>query len=343
MYTNVAYLNNQLSAVEDRSKSLIVTSCGYYRVDSEPMIETNRPKGRIDYQLLYIAEGKAHFYFNGIENIVNKGDMVLFRPYQEQIYFYYPEDKCQVYWAHFTGNEVEAILDYYQFPETKNVFYSGLSPEYQWFFEQMIGELQLCRVNYQDLLAMYLRNLFLLINRNLKEGGKSVGGALNEIERSIRYFNEHYTEEINVEEYARSLHISSCWFNRRFKQVAKITPLQYVISVRLANAKVLLQVKNYNVKETAYAVGFNNPLYFSKLFTKKFGISPIFLNSSRLRITRLLKKWSSFIVGSYITNSIPFALILFITPWIELWRKLSEFAFIVKRYIPTTDGFLDII
>ena len=102
MYTNVGYLNNSVSVVKDTSKPLIVTSCGYYRVDSGPVIKTNRPKGRRDYQLLYIYEGKAHFYFDGVERIVNKGEMVLFRPYDHQSYFYFPKDKCQSYWVHFT-------------------------------------------------------------------------------------------------------------------------------------------------------------------------------------------------------------------------------------------------
>ena len=274
MYTNVGYLNNSVSVVKDTSKPLIVTSCGYYRVDSGPVIKTNRPKGRRDYQLLYIYEGKAHFYFDGVERIVNKGEMVLFRPYDHQSYFYFPKDKCQSYWVHFTGSEVDKILDYYQLPNKENIFYSSTSPEYKWLFEQMIRELQLCRANYQELLTMALRHIFLLINRYLKESKKSGISAYNEVEHAIRYFNEHYKEDINIEEYAKSLHMSACWFNRRFKQVTKVTPLQYIISIRIANAKTLLETKDYNVAETAREVGFTNPLYFTRLFTKNTGISP---------------------------------------------------------------------
>lgn len=274
MYTNVAYLNNSVSVVKDTSKPLIVTSCGYYRVDSGPVIKTNRPKGRRDYQLLYIADGRAHFYFDGVERLVNKGEMVLFRPYDHQSYFYYPKDKCQSYWVHFTGGDVDRILEYYQIPSDKNIFYSSTSPDYSWLFEQMIRELQLCRANYQELLTMLLRHIFLLINRYLKEGYKTGINTFNEIERAIRYFNENYKKEINIEEYARSLHISPCWFNRRFKQITKVTPLQYLISIRLANAKMLLETRDYNITETAYATGFSDPLYFSKLFTKHIGMSP---------------------------------------------------------------------
>lgn len=272
MYTNVAYLNNSTAVVKDLRKPLIITSCGYYRVDSGPVIKTNRPKGRRDYQLLYIAEGKARFYFNNAETIVSKGEMVLFRPYEPQSYFYYPKDKCQVFWVHFTGGEADAILDKYNLPRDKNVFYAGSSPDYRGLFEQMIRELQLCRANYKELLVMFLSHTFILINRHLKEGNKAE--TLNFIERSIRFFNENYAKSINIDEYAKSLHISTCWFNRQFKKVTKTTPLQYIVSIRLLNAKMLLETKAYNITETAYAVGYDNPLYFSRLFTKHVGMSP---------------------------------------------------------------------
>ena len=274
MYTNVAYLHNSISVVKDLSKPLIVSSCGYYRVDNGPVIKTNRPKGRRDYQLLYIAEGKAHFYFSGVDRTVSKGEMVIFRPYDAQSYFYFPKDKCQSYWVHFTGSDVEDILNAYQLPKEKNVFYAGNASDYQWLFEQMIRELQLCRSHYQELLPMLLRHLFLLIDRHLQEG-KSAGAHLqDEIEHAIRYFNENYKKDINIEAYAKTLHISPCWFNRRFKQITKMTPLQYILATRIANAKMLLETKGYNVTETAYEVGFHNALYFSKLFSKHTGMTP---------------------------------------------------------------------
>ena len=274
MYTNVAYLNNSISVVKDLRKPLIVTSCGYYRVDKGPVIKTNRPKGRRDYQLIYIAEGKAHFYFNGTEKIVNKGEMVIFRPYEPQSYFYFPKDKCHSFWVHFTGSDVEQILDYYEIPTKNNIFKCGASNDYTWLFEQIIRELQLCRANYQELITMLLRHILLLVNRHMKEFNKSGFDALNNIDRALHFFNENYMRDINVEEYAKSVHISPCWFNRQFKKITKTTPLQYILTLRLANAKMLLETKDYNIAETAYAVGFKNPLYFSRLFSKHIGMTP---------------------------------------------------------------------
>ena len=274
MYANTGYLNNTTNAIKDISSPLIITSCGYYRVDSGPTVKTERPKGREDYQLLYLLDGNAHFYFNDCERIIKKGEMVLFRPFQSQYYVYYPTEKCQVFWVHFTGGRVEEILLSHNLPVDDNVFYAGCNPDYKRLFEQMIKELQLCRKNYKELLVNSLENIFLLVSRFLVEGEKSGASIVDQIDYAITYFNENYNKEISVSEYAKSVHVSECWFNRVFKKVTKITPLQYIISVRIANAKILLENKGYNVKETAYAVGFNNPLYFSRLFTKHVGVSP---------------------------------------------------------------------
>ena len=277
MYTNVAYLHNSLTDMVDESRSLIVTSCGYYRVHSRPTVSTERPQGRRDYQLLYIAKGKGYFYFDGLdgkETVITEGNMILFRPGEIQYYYYHAPDKTEVYWVHFTGRMVEGILDNYEMPQKENVFYTGTSPDYAWLYRQMIQELQLCRPNYEELLTLNLRHIFIQINRYIKEGRQKGSDAQNEIERATHYFNEHYNEQINIDDYAASRHMSTCWFIRSFRQIVKVTPMQYILSLRMANAQSLLESTEYNISEIAEAVGYDNPLYFSRLFHKHIGVSP---------------------------------------------------------------------
>ena len=274
MFTNVAYLHNSLNDMVDTSKSLIVTSCGYYRVHSRPVVSTERPTGRRDYQLLYIAKGKGHFYFDGKEQIITEGNMILYRPNEVQMYYYYAPDKTEAYWVHYTGRHVESILEFYELPETENVFYTGTSPDYQWMYRQMIQELQLCRANYEELLSLMLRHIFIMINRYIVEGRKAGSDIQNEIERAAHYFNENYNKPLNIDEYAESRHMSTCWFIRSFKQILKVTPMQYILSLRMANAQSLLETSEYNISEIAEAVGYDNPLYFSRLFHKHIGVSP---------------------------------------------------------------------
>ena len=113
MYVNSGYLNQSRAPFKDKSRPLIVGSCGTYRLKNTKRLPTWRPKGRIDYQLLYIVSGKAHFYFDGNERIVQAGRMVLIPPRMEQKYEDFVEEKPEVYWVHCTGSDVKNILRKY--------------------------------------------------------------------------------------------------------------------------------------------------------------------------------------------------------------------------------------
>ena len=117
-------------------------------------------------------------------------------------------------------------------------------------------------------------NIFIMINRYIKEGKKSGSEIQNEIDRATHYFNENYNKPLNIDEYAESRHMSTCWFIRSFKQILKVTPMQYILSLRMANAQSLLETTEYNISEIAEAVGYDNALYFSRLFHKHVGVSP---------------------------------------------------------------------
>lgn len=275
MYTNNAYLNNTTKDIKDKSKPLIVTSCGTYKLYTKPKLPTWRPRGRLDFQLLYIAAGKAHFHFDGKEQIVTAGHMVLYRPKEPQKYEYYGEDQTEVYWVHFTGGNVTNILRSYGLSDDKRVFYCGSALDYRNLFRTMINELQMCRENYAEMLEMYLRQVFIMLHRYfLTSLTTNNSHAVEEIDRATLYFNEHYNENINIDEYAQSNHVSVSWFIRNFKHCTGSTPMQYILSKRIYNAEILLQNSSYNLTEIADIIGYDNPLYFSRIFKKVKGISP---------------------------------------------------------------------
>ena len=274
MFVNAAYLNNSTLAVEDESKPLIVTSCGNYKVKNRAEVRTSRPKGRKDYQLLYIAAGQGHFFINGQERVVSAGNIIVYLPGQPQEYVYFKDDKTDVYWVHFTGSDVEKIIDYYNIRLSENIIYIGTSPDYQWLFGQIIQEMQLCRPRFEELISLLLRNIFILISRNLIKANRADNSLENEVELAMHYFRENYRSEINVEDYALSRGMSASNFYRVFKQISGSTPLQYILRLRLSNAQNLLENSNLTIAEIASGVGYENPLYFSRLFHKHIGVSP---------------------------------------------------------------------
>lgn len=275
MYTNSAYLHHSRVDFKDKSRPLIVGSCGTYRLYSRPELSTYRPRGRIDYQLIYVASGKAHFYFEDREEVVTAGHMVLYRPKEIQKYVYYGTDQTEVYWVHFTGSDVKNILRQYGISDNMHVFYCGALLEYQSLFRLMIQELQMCREDYQELLAMMLRHILILIHRQMNNVKKIDSGFMTEeIDLAVTYFNEHYNTDICIEEYAASRHMSTSWFIRNFRKYTGFTPMQYILEIRISNAESLLEATEYNITEISRIVGYENPLYFSRLFKKSKGLSP---------------------------------------------------------------------
>ena len=64
------------------------------------------------------------------------------------------------------------------------------------------------------------------------------------------------------------------WFIHSFKEVMKVPPMQYIVSLRIAAAKGYLENSNKNVNEISTIVGYDNSLYFSRLFKKYTRLSP---------------------------------------------------------------------
>lgn len=248
----------------DNTKPLIVTSCGNYRVKNRSEVVTHRPKGRKDYQLLYIASGKGHFFIHGEEKTVSAGNIIIYLPDQPQEYVYYREDQTDVYWVHFTGNEVEEILKYYNINLQNNILYIGTSPDYQWLFGQMIQELQLCRPRYDELISLQLRNIFVLISRAIMSAKKFSSTSEKEVAFAMHYFRKNYNTEISIEEYSESRGLSNCWFIQCFKEITGYMKKIKSKSVNEFGICPCVRITS-STKSSTYSYSCSCPTYLSQM------------------------------------------------------------------------------
>ena len=277
MYLNTGYLNHSHMDFKDKSRPLIVGSCGTYRLSSLPKLPTYRPRGRLDYQIIYITAGCGHFHFDNVNNetIVPAGNIVLYRPKELQKYEYYGEDKTEVYWIHFTGSNVKNILRQYGFPDKERVFQVGTSNEYEQIFKRIIIELQRCQDNYEEMLVLLLRHLLISFHRELTREHILKNEYLDhEMNNAVTFFSENYNQNINIDDYAASRGMSVSWFIRNFKKYTGSTPMQFIVGIRINNAQMLLETTTYSINEISKIVGYDNQLYFSRLFHKLKGYSP---------------------------------------------------------------------
>lgn len=274
MFTNTAYKENNISPLVDFSKALTINSCGVYQVFSGNTVLTERPEGRNDWQLLYIDSGEATFVINSVTQTVQKGSLILFPPRQPQYYYYHKKNKPIIYWIHFSGREIEKIFHHYNLDTSIGISYIGVRHNLPSCFRQIIDEMRLKNEKYEELIVFKFHEILLNVNRALKSITIKDNDTTTLIKYAKTYFNENYNQEINIENYANSLNMTTCWFIKKFKEMTGLTPTQYILKIRLTTAQNLLRYSKYNVSEAAEAVGYSNSFYFSRLFTKHFGVSP---------------------------------------------------------------------
>ncbi len=97
------------------------------------------------------------------------------------------------------------------------------------------------------------------------------------IKDAILFIQQHYPEQISLDDIADSIHVSKSECCRCFKRAVKITPFEYLMRYRILQAaELILQLDRSpaSISELASSVGFNNTSYFNKLFKKYFNCTP---------------------------------------------------------------------
>lgn len=94
------------------------------------------------------------------------------------------------------------------------------------------------------------------------------------IQRAIEYMNQHFSEDISLDQIADHIYLSKCYFHRLFTQTVNCTPHTYLNTIRLQHAKELLRNTQLPVQEIASNSGFGNYSYFIQLFKQREGITP---------------------------------------------------------------------
>lgn len=94
------------------------------------------------------------------------------------------------------------------------------------------------------------------------------------IRSARKYIDEHYMEQISLDELAEMVHLSSSYLSTVFKEETGLGFSDYLINCRISAAKELLRKTDMRLPEIAEAIGYKDPKHFGKLFKKVAGIKP---------------------------------------------------------------------
>lgn len=138
-------------------------------------------------------------------------------------------------------------------------------------YEEVFTSLLQCKSTDNDisfLLCSKCWELFALMNKK-----KSVRqDAL--AQQTKRYIKNQYMNDISIIEFAKSMGVDRSTLSTKFKEAFGVSPQEYLCNHRLKIARELLESSDYSPSEIARMCGHKNYANFSKMFAKRYGISP---------------------------------------------------------------------
>ncbi len=99
-------------------------------------------------------------------------------------------------------------------------------------------------------------------------------GGSKSIMRVVRYLQENYNKQHNINSISRYAGMSKSTLQHVFKRFVDQSPIQYLKKIRLHQARLMIVGKGYNASDAAHEVGYNSTSQFSREFKRLFGLPP---------------------------------------------------------------------
>lgn len=223
---------------------------------------------------------KFYYFIEGEGTLIIKGDV--FKPQPEELflipantkhtYYHNPDNPVLKYWSHFN-----LVLDQEQkllyHPETVKctIPRQQILPTFEMLVRTDPSANPLDSLTEKTTLLHVLK-LFLErvdLAKIIPENRDIISSNI------IAYIRSHLHTEITLVDLANLVHLHPNYFIKYFKKRFHVTPIEYVNTLRLQlAAKSLTRNPHQSIQLIAEEAGFNDYRYFSRLFKKKYGVSP---------------------------------------------------------------------
>lgn len=140
---------------------------------------------------------------------------------------------------------------------------------------QMYDEWKGLKAGYQYKCTSLFYELLYYLRSSEHGGAVDSTSDESKIKNALDLIHLNYRkEQIEISELAGACALSEAYFRKLFKKIHGVSPIQYIIDLKLDFASHLLQSGLYTVGEAAAKSGFSDPKYFSRLFKARFSLSP---------------------------------------------------------------------
>ncbi len=251
------------------------------------------------FEMVYIKSGEGRFEIGGQVETVGSNDIVIIKPHQHHKLEVTADGGCDFIVLYFKFmNQSNLAMSETSLDDFIN-FVSGRDSgafiklkvsqknDIIILLNRILREKASDQFGNELLEYLMLMELFVLISRALKaeweNSIKNKSPKIKELMQSaIQYVHNNYEREISITDIAKYVFLSPSYFTRAFKEDTGMSPMQYLLNIRIKRACELLLETDLKIGEIAHSVGFSNQQRFNDMFKKQTNMTPMqYRNTSK--------------------------------------------------------------
>ncbi|PMC35661.1 AraC family transcriptional regulator [Bacillus sp. UMB0899] len=239
-------------------------------------------------EIMYVLSGQCIIEINGKALHLKKNQFVLIDSQVPHRLIVNKDQPCRMLNLEFTLTEVTS-----RFPSIKELAKESkeiqglLSSEQDYHLlkdnngvynslRNLVLELDSKSNDNQLLVYLLISQLLVLISRTVAEAKvKSFQQSDVYVKKVVNYLHENYDYDIKIEDLSSLTHLHPNYLHRIFKETMDCTIIDYLTKIRINKAKMLISQTDIPITDVSSFIGMNSSQYFSKVFKKYTGYTPM--------------------------------------------------------------------
>jgi len=253
------------------TKDCYPTAMGYYPVAAGHRMDRERHDDNL---LLYCVSGSGKLQAGDWRGNIGPGSLIMLPQGLPHSYRASRKDPWTLYWVHFQGASTGVFQQYLGYREGRPVVDAGVSPTLVAAFTSLMGVRRTgyssrAFINASNLLRYMFTQMALEIRAN-----QATGRHKFNLDHVQGFMLEHLDQQLELATLAASANMSKYHFSAKYKKLTGYSPIKHFLNMKMEHACHLLDSSNLSVKAISAELGYEDALYFSRLFSKTIGMPP---------------------------------------------------------------------
>jgi AraC family transcriptional regulator, arabinose operon regulatory protein len=255
-------------------QSLFISDIGWYPKARHHY--RKRVEGAEENILIVCMAGKGWFEVQGHSSLLEAGQALLIPKGVPHRYEADDQEPWSIHWIHFRGSDADLYLRLLPDGEFRlplaPACITGLEAIFRSATSAIADAYSPANILFLAQLCHHLLGLVFFHNRAYSPTLRAP--ASHDLQPTVTYIQEHCAEALTRDALARHAGLSVAHFSLLFQRQTGASPMQFLIQQRMRLACRLMDTTSLTIREIAIKAGYDDPYYFSRLFSKTIGHSP---------------------------------------------------------------------